>query len=704
MKRRIFTAILALALAFSLVPIASAAPIDTADDWARERISEAISKGFVPADIQDNYRNVITREEFCRMAVRWMEFALSKSIDTLMADNGVSRNYNAFSDTSNPDVLAAFALGILSGEVAPTQSAPGRFNPNGQFTRQQAAVMITNTCRAIGGDVSDPPTADFADLNQADTWARSGINYARANGIMAGVNSNPPISFNPHATFTRQESVLLFNNIDPHTVLFGPPTLSGNGGEVFIGRAARIAFTPNRTGLWQFMTSNNSGDPYLTLYDSNGNVISENDDGAEGLNSLIIVNLVAGTAYSIDAGFYGNGTGGYTLTVSTALVLPTSGDTRVTGSSIYAFTSNQNALWTFRTSNSTGDPYIEVVGINGAYVGYDDDGGEGLNALLTAPLLEGAIYIVKVGFYGEYATNGCTLSVESTALATISASGGEYSVDAVAAFLFTPNQSTMWEFRTSNSAGDPYLMIYDPNSNLVATDDDGAGYPDALITAYLESGTTYTVVARFYSSAGSTTLTVNRAQALPTSGGTRVTETSTHVFIPDRTGMWTFMTSDNTGDPVLNVYDMYGYYIAYDDDGGEGLNSLLTIPMVAGAIYLINTGFYDAPGEYTLTISSTPASTAMTASGGSFNVNAPTIFSFAPNRSGLWEFVTSNSFGDPYLFIYDSNGNLIDRDDDGAGYPDAILSVNLISGNTYYLIATFFSNGTGSYTLNAGRR
>jgi len=231
LRKRIITFALALALVLAIcltpAPAAFAAQINTADGWARERITAAIAKGFVPADIQDNYKNVITREEFCRMAVKWVEYIIGKNIVEILTEKDLTINQNAFFDTSNQDILAAFALGIISGEIAPSGGTPGVFNPRGNFTRQQAAVMVMNTCKAIGADVSSPPTADFADLNLAAAWARQGINYARANGIMAGITTSPPYIFSPNGTFTRQDSIVLFHNIDPGKLMIKPQAPTG---------------------------------------------------------------------------------------------------------------------------------------------------------------------------------------------------------------------------------------------------------------------------------------------------------------------------------------------------------------------------------------------------------------------------------------------------------------------------------------------
>ena len=185
-------------------------PLDTAASWAVPHIESALAKGFIPEDLQNHYGHVITRAEFCRMAVKWVEYALDKPIAEVVAERGLpERMGHTFSDVTNTDILAAYRLGITGGSVAPADGKPGQFNPNGQFTRQEAAVMIMNTCKAVGADVSHPPASDFADLDKAASWARPGIHFVGANGIMSGSGG----SFNPAGLYTRQESITTLNNI-----------------------------------------------------------------------------------------------------------------------------------------------------------------------------------------------------------------------------------------------------------------------------------------------------------------------------------------------------------------------------------------------------------------------------------------------------------------------------------------------------------
>ena len=190
--------------ALSVFVSTSTNPLDSASTWAKDGITAATGKGFVPADIQGSYTNTITRAEFCRLAVKWVEYATNKKIDTVLAEKGLSRNPGAFTDTSDPDILAAYALGITSG------SGGGQFNPNGQFNREQAAGMIMNVYKAIGIEVSGIPASGFADIGTASSWAIPGINFVKAFGIMGGTGNN---NFSPKLEYTREQSILTFNNI-----------------------------------------------------------------------------------------------------------------------------------------------------------------------------------------------------------------------------------------------------------------------------------------------------------------------------------------------------------------------------------------------------------------------------------------------------------------------------------------------------------
>ncbi len=192
-------------------------PLLTADGWARDGIASAIGKGFVPADLQNNYRNVITRQEFCRMAVSWLEYAMGSGIDDILAQRGVSRSPNAFKDTGDPDILAAFALGITSGTVSPTAAEPGTFTPDGLFTRQEAAAMLYRVCLVYGAQAGSRPGPVWTDLWQVADWARDGVNFCGAYGLMKGVSGGDPV-FSPSGAYTRQESILVFNRIGPEVL------------------------------------------------------------------------------------------------------------------------------------------------------------------------------------------------------------------------------------------------------------------------------------------------------------------------------------------------------------------------------------------------------------------------------------------------------------------------------------------------------
>jgi hypothetical protein len=86
---------------------------------------------------------------------------------------------------------------------------------------------------------------------------------------------------------------------------------------IFVDEVTDFLFIPSASGIWTFQTSiSGESDPYLWLFNSSGDLLEENDDGAEELNALISFHLTAGSQYTLRAGFYDGGSGFYVLSVS----------------------------------------------------------------------------------------------------------------------------------------------------------------------------------------------------------------------------------------------------------------------------------------------------------------------------------------------------------------------------------------------------
>ena len=181
--------------------------LSIADGWAHSHINEAFTKGFIPAGLLNNYNNIITRAEFCRLAMSWLRYKTDMTNWDLLKAHGVLGYADiSFTDTNDGDVIDAAGLGITAG------TGGGEFTPDGQLTREQAATMIRNTLQVIGMDVSNVTSAGFEDISTASGWAVDSINLLGNYGIMNGTSTNP-LLFSPKLPYTRAQSIVTFNNI-----------------------------------------------------------------------------------------------------------------------------------------------------------------------------------------------------------------------------------------------------------------------------------------------------------------------------------------------------------------------------------------------------------------------------------------------------------------------------------------------------------
>ena len=191
------------AVGFKMLPIsgiaASSNSTDVPSAWAVPEVNAAIEAGLVPENLQKNYKSDVTREAIATLFINVIEQASGMSIDEFMAEKGVEVNPNAYSDTNNPSILAADALGILRGV------GDGRFNPNGNLLRSHIATVVGRVARTLGVD-TEGYTHAFADL--VGHWAEAEVGWAVHMNIIRGVSDT---EFNPEGNLTTEQLIAMAN-------------------------------------------------------------------------------------------------------------------------------------------------------------------------------------------------------------------------------------------------------------------------------------------------------------------------------------------------------------------------------------------------------------------------------------------------------------------------------------------------------------
>lgn len=228
----------ALIASLAVLPTAAAQSStgEAADDWAVELVNTAIRRNLMPAQLAGrDLRENITRTQFAALAVRLYE-AMGGRFSAL------SQN-SPFVDTSDPDVVKAYHLGIVSGLTEDT------FGGDELVTREQAATMLTalyqkvnegskkafllwiasqkrddetdndtdltgkEAVDVLGGiynklnGAADAREADaFADDGDISEWAKDGVYFMASNKIVSGIGNN---RFDPQANAQGQAALIM---------------------------------------------------------------------------------------------------------------------------------------------------------------------------------------------------------------------------------------------------------------------------------------------------------------------------------------------------------------------------------------------------------------------------------------------------------------------------------------------------------------
>ena len=311
-------------------------------------------------------------------------------------------------------------------------------------------------------------------------------------------------------------------------------------------------------------------------------------------------------------------------------------------------------------------------------------------------------------------------------------------------YTFTAQAGDVIDIRMNNTSGnlDPLLILYGPNNQELARDDDSGGNFNAYLSGYIiPSNGTYTIAAtRFGTSEGTFSLTLTRADSAPIvsppppTGNAIAYGQTINATLGGTTGSLRYTFNGQVGDqieirmdrtsgdldPLLILLGPNGQEVARDDDGGGARNAYIrSLTLQASGIYtIIATRFGEAAGTSSgnfslsltsLTTGGPPPPTGSALSYGQTiqgalaeGANQQMTYTFNGQSGDVIEIRMNRTSGqlDPLLILMDPNGQEVARDDDGGGSRNAyIRSLTLPASGTYTISATKFGTAGGDFSL-----
>ena len=201
-----------------------------ASEWAVPELQKAEGFGIIPETLRDaDLTQPITRAEFAAVSVKVYEYFGPgigiHDASSASTPEDPAQALNPFTDTSDPEVLKAYNIGITAG------TSDSTFEPDLFLNREEAAVMLARAYKrsafvgwtlAADADFPFPYThhanqAPFDDDAYISDWARDSVYFMASKGIILGMGDNlfGPRNTTPaeeeanYANATREQALLI---------------------------------------------------------------------------------------------------------------------------------------------------------------------------------------------------------------------------------------------------------------------------------------------------------------------------------------------------------------------------------------------------------------------------------------------------------------------------------------------------------------
>lgn len=150
------------------------------------------------------------------------------------------------------------------------------------------------------------------------------------------------------------------------------------------------------------------------------------------------------------------------------------------------------------------DPYLELVDGQGRVIGFDDDSGPDVNALLAVRLLQEGTYTLRATSFKPASTGTYRLTYrlaqvdwQQTVSGLLQKGSAQHPEDGswMEEHPIAARAGQILLASMASSDFDAFLQLLDPEGEVMAWDDDQGGGSDALIIAFLPRSGTYTLRA-----------------------------------------------------------------------------------------------------------------------------------------------------------------------------------------------------------------
>lgn len=191
--RKLFaTTATAALVASAIVPVASAAQVNDYNSiasYAQEAVQDLVDRGVVQGDANGNFqpRKSVSRAEAATVLSKALGLTTTDAIYFTDVKSG-AWYYDA--------INAAVNNGVFSGK------GQGKFDPNGNLTRGEAAVILVSAFNLNG----KAPLAQFADEKSVKEWAKESLEIAVGNGVVKGDNGR----IKANDAITKQDFAVMF--------------------------------------------------------------------------------------------------------------------------------------------------------------------------------------------------------------------------------------------------------------------------------------------------------------------------------------------------------------------------------------------------------------------------------------------------------------------------------------------------------------